>query len=265
MPRSILSQRDQWPDRYADNNLIESPVETDEVNNPAATQNDNDFSNPNMDNIQTKKTPSVSDLASAVQQEKGMAPQVPGENKIPGGGGGAAPAGGGSATGVGSPAGGGSAVGVPGAPGGGPPSQSLTEALTRAGIDPQLHPLISGFSATEGNNPSGAPTLGFTDSQAGSSLDQHAQALAKQLKDRQSVAGPFPAGKSPQEQASWMATVVGQNGSPSDWQGNAQPARSTYVNNIVKSMPAAAPAAATPLTTNAAPAINKPKPTDTLF
>jgi len=132
-----------------------------------------------------------------------------------------------------------------GAPTGGPPSQSLTEALTRAGIDPSMHALISGFSATEGNNPSGAPTLGFTDGQAGTTLDQHAQALAKQLNDRQSVAGPFPHGGSPEQQASWMATVVGQNGSASDWQGNHQPARSTYVNNIVKSMPGQAPAAPT--------------------
>lgn len=135
----------------------------------------------------------------------------------------------------------GGGAGVSGHPDGGPPSQSLTEALTRAGIDPAMHPLISGFSATEGNNPSGAPTLGFTDSQAGTTLDSHAQALAQQLKDRQSVAGPFPHGGSPADQASWMATVVGQNGSQSDWQGNAQPARSDYVNRVVKSMPGAPP------------------------
>jgi hypothetical protein len=158
---------------------------------------------------------------------------------------GPATSGGGGTAPSSSGAGGGS--GAMGTPGGGPPSQSLTEALTRAGIDPALHPLISGFSATEGNNPSGAPTLGFTDSQAGTSLDQHAQALARQLQDRQSVAGPFPHAGTPQQQASWMATVVGQNGSPSDWQGNAQPARSTYVNNIVKSMPIAPAAPAAPL------------------
>lgn len=127
------------------------------------------------------------------------------------------------------------------APGGGPPSKGLAEALQRAGIDPAMYPLISGFSATEGNNPSGAPTLGFTDSQAGTSLDSHAQALSQQLTDRQSVAGPFPHGGTPAEQASWMATVVGQNGVASDWQGNAQPARSDYVDRIVQNMPVAAP------------------------
>ena len=126
-----------------------------------------------------------------------------------------------------------------GTPSGGPPSASLTQALQKAGVDPAMYPLIQGFSAAEGNNPSGAPTLGFTDSQAGTTIDDHAQALAQQLQDRQSVAGPFPgAGSSPQDQASWMATVVGQNGVESDWQGNAQPARSDYVNSIVQNMPA---------------------------
>lgn len=126
-----------------------------------------------------------------------------------------------------------------GTPSGGPPSASLTQALQKAGIDPAMYPLIQGFSAAEGNNPSGAPTLGFTDSQAGTTLDDHANALAQQLQDRQSVAGPFPgASASPQDQASWMATVVGQNGVESDWQGNAQPARSDYVNSIVNNMPA---------------------------
>lgn len=128
-------------------------------------------------------------------------------------------------------------------PGGGVPSQGLTEALQRAGVDPALYPLISGFSVAEGNNPSGAPTLGFTDSQAGTSLDDHAQALSKQLQDRQSVAGPFPHGASPADQAAWMATVVGQNGVSSDWQGNAQPARSDYVDRIVQNMPPPTPAA----------------------
>ena len=123
-------------------------------------------------------------------------------------------------------------------PSGGPPSASLTQALQKAGVDPAMFPLIQGFSAAEGNNPSGAPTLGFTDSQAGSTLDDHAQALAQQIQDRQSVAGEFPASGSPQDQASWMADVVGQNGVQSDWQGNAQPARSDYVNSIVQNMPA---------------------------
>ena len=125
-----------------------------------------------------------------------------------------------------------------GRPSGGPPSASLTQALQRAGVDPAMYPLIQGFSVAEGNNPSGAPTLGFTDSQAGTTLDQHAQALAQQIQDRQSVAGEFPASGSPSDQASWMADVVGQNGVQSDWQGNAQPARSDYVNSIVQNMPA---------------------------
>ena len=121
--------------------------------------------------------------------------------------------GGGSGGGGGSWGGGSSSGGGPtSTPSGGPPSQSLNQALERAGIDPAMYPMIQGFSVTEGNNPSGVPTLGFTDSQAGTSLDSHAQALSQQFKDRSSVSGPFPAGGSPQDQASWMATVVGQNG-----------------------------------------------------
>jgi hypothetical protein len=155
--------------------------------------------------------------------------------------------------------GGGSAAPMSSAsPTGGPPSQSLTEALTRAGIPANMHGVIQGFSATEGNNPSGAPTLGWTDSQAGTTLDSHAQALAKQIHDRASVTGAFPTNGSPQDQASWMATLVGQNGSKSDWQGNAQPARSDYVNRIVKSMPAAAPVA--PANGPSLPATGSPTP-----
>jgi hypothetical protein len=173
------------------------------------------------------------------------------------GGGGSAIAGGSPAV-LGQPAG--NQTQKPGAPaataGGGAPSKDLTEALTRAGIDPAMHPLISGFAVAEGNNPSGAPTLGFTDSQAGTSLDSHAQALSKQIKDRASVSGEFPKAGTPEQQASWMATTVGQNGVQSDWQGNAQPARSDYVNSIVKNMPAAAPATAT--TTTMAPTATPP-------
>lgn len=125
--------------------------------------------------------------------------------------------------------------GFPGFPGMGTGSSGggLISALRGAGIDPAMYPLLQGFARTEGNNPSGVPTLGFTDSQAGSGLDEHARALAAQIRARQSVAGPFPANGSPQEQASWMATVVGQNGVASDWQGNAQPPRQAYVNSIV--------------------------------
>lgn len=150
--------------------------------------------------------------------------------------------GGGSPSAAGSPsppAGGSPPGGGGGHPDGGPPSKDLTEALQRAGIDPSMYPMITGFSATEGNNPSGAPTLGFKDSQAGTSLDEHAQALAKQFQDRASVSGAFPSSGSPQEQASWMATTVGQNSVPSDFAGERQPPRATYVNNIVNSMPAA--------------------------
>jgi hypothetical protein len=156
-----------------------------------------------------------------------------------GGGGGSMPsAGGGGASMPSSP----SATGPAGHPDGGPPSQNMTQALQRAGIDPSMYPLISGFSATEGNNPSGVPTFGFKDTQAGTTLDGHAQALSKQIQDRQSVAGPFPHAGTPEQQASWMATLVGQDGVKSDWNGEAQPARSDYVNRIVKSMPGSAPA-----------------------
>jgi hypothetical protein len=174
-----------------------------------------------------------------VKSDPNLQPLTPGAGDG-GGGSSSAPAAGTSAP-IGSGGAAGGADGGAGAggatPGGGAPSQSLSEALTRAGIDPSMHGLISGFATTEGNNPSGVPTLGFTDGQAGSSLDEHAQALAKQLKDRESVAGAFPHQGTPEQQASWMATVVGQNGSSSDWQGNAQPARSDYVNSIVQHMP----------------------------
>ena len=93
--------------------------------------------------------------------------------------------------------------------------------------------LIMAFAKAEGNNPSGVPTLGFTDSQAGTTLEGHVRALAAQFQNRQSVAGPFPGG-SPEQQAAWMAKVVGQTGNPSDWQGNAQPPLADYIGSIVK-------------------------------
>lgn len=149
---------------------------------------------------------------------------------------------------LGTPGAGGSpAAAASGHPDGGPPSTSLTQALQRAGVDPAMYPMISGFSATEGNNPEGAPTLGFKDTQAGTTLDSHAQALAQQIQDRASVSGPFPHSGSPADQASWMATTVGQNSVPSDFAGERQPPRADYVNNIVKNMPST-PAATTPAT-----------------
>ena len=115
-------------------------------------------------------------------------------------------------------------------------SPSLTAAFQNAGIPAEMYSVLSAFASVEGNNPAGIPTLGFTDTQAGTTLDQHAQALANQLQDRQSVAGPFPSGGSAQDQAAWIATIVGQQGLASDWQGNAQPARSDYINRIINSM-----------------------------
>lgn len=162
------------------------------------------------------------------------------------------PSGGGGGGGGGGSAGGGGGVSVGGGaipgsqPGGGAPSGDLIHELQRAGINPSMYNTISGFSATEGNAPDGAPTLGFTDSQAGTGLPAHVDALAKQIKDRASVTGDFPTSGSASDQAGWMATLVGQNGSKSDWQGNAQPARSDYINNIVKSMPTTAPAQTAP-------------------
>jgi TP901 family phage tail tape measure protein len=128
---------------------------------------------------------------------------------------------------------GGGSPGYDGNMGGGTVNAPLLNALRNAGINPAMYPLIQGFARTEGNNPSGVPTLGFTDSQAGSSLEGHAAALSRQLQARQSVAGAFPATGTPQQQASWMATVVGQNGVSSDWQGNRQPPRQDYVNSIL--------------------------------
>lgn len=115
----------------------------------------------------------------------------------------------------------------PGA-GNGAVDNGLTAALQRAGIDPRMYPMLQGFAKAEGNNPSGVPTLGFADSKAGSTLDGHAQALGAQIRQRQSVAGPFPANGSPQDQAAWMATIVGQNGV------GDQPSRQSYIDSIVR-------------------------------
>lgn len=116
-------------------------------------------------------------------------------------------------------------------------SNNLTAALQQAGIDPRMYPLIQAFSVAEGNNPSGVPTLGFADIQAGPTLGQHSQALAQQLRTRQAVVGPFPYGGSPQAQAAWMADVVGQQGVQSDWQGRAQPPRDAYIGSILQNWP----------------------------
>jgi len=119
---------------------------------------------------------------------------------------------------------------------GGGGNQNLMAALMQAGIDPAMYPLLQAFAQAEGNNPGGIPTLGFTDAQAGPTLGGHVQALANQLLSRQGVAGPFPYGASPAEQAAWMATVVGQNGVV-DWQGNQQPARGDYISSILAGWP----------------------------
>lgn len=99
MPRSILSQREQWPDRYADNNLLQSG-DYDEVNSPAETQNDNDFTDPNVDAAPPHR-PNVNELATAVQRSRSQ-----GAGGAPGGGGttdGGAAAGGAGATTGGTP------------------------------------------------------------------------------------------------------------------------------------------------------------------
>lgn len=112
----------------------------------------------------------------------------------------------------------------------------LVAALQAQGFSPQMIRLIQAFSQVEGNNPSGVPTLGFTDAQLGGATDlqSHVNALAKQFKDRASVAGPFPEGGTDQQQAEWIAKVVGQSGLSSDWQGNAQPA--DYVQRVMAAM-----------------------------
>lgn len=121
----------------------------------------------------------------------------------------------------------------------------LTAALKQKGFSPAEIRLIQGFSQREGLNPAGNPTLGWTDAQLGgdSSLQGHVDALAKQFKDRQGQTGPqgnvigaFPESGSDQDQANWIADVVGQNGSTSDWQKNAQPTRQNYVNSIIAGM-----------------------------
>uniref|UniRef100_UPI003F718DA2 phage tail protein n=1 Tax=Mycobacterium intracellulare TaxID=1767 RepID=UPI003F718DA2 len=125
---------------------------------------------------------------------------------------------------------------APSAAAGGDSHSLLASALRAKGFSPAMIRLIEGFSKVEGNNPSGVPTLGFTDAQLGgkSDLQSHVDALAKQFKDRASVAGPFPEGGTDQQQAQWIAKVVGQSGLASDWQGNAQP--KDYVARVVAAM-----------------------------
>lgn len=112
----------------------------------------------------------------------------------------------------------------------------LVAALKAKGFSPQMIRLILGFSKVEGNNPAGNPTLGFTDSQLGGATDlqSHVDALAQQFKNRASVAGPFPEGGTDQQQAAWIAKVVGQSGLSSDWQGNSQP--KDYTQRVVAAM-----------------------------
>lgn len=113
---------------------------------------------------------------------------------------------------------------------------ALVDALKAKGFSPQQIRLIQAFSQVEGNNPAGNPTLGFTDAQLGgaSDLQSHVDALAKQFIDRASVAGAFPEGGTDEQQAQWIAKVVGQSGLSSDWQGNAQP--QDYVQRVMRAM-----------------------------
>jgi len=117
-----------------------------------------------------------------------------------------------------------------------PVVDSLISALRSKGLGDQQIRLIKAFSKVEGNNPAGNPTLGFTDAQLGgaSDLQSHVDALVKQFSDRASVAGLFPQNGSDQDQAEWIARVVGQAGSDSDWQGNAQP--KDYVQRVIAAM-----------------------------
>lgn len=123
-----------------------------------------------------------------------------------------------------------------------PGDAPLVAALKQKGFSDEMIRLIQAFSVVEGNNPAGNPTLGWTDAQLGgdTSLQGHVDALAQQFKDRESVAGPFPAGGSDREQAQWIANVVGQAGLASDWQGNAQP--QDYVQRVVDEMQKISPA-----------------------
>ncbi|OCB15075.1 hypothetical protein [Mycobacterium intracellulare] len=113
---------------------------------------------------------------------------------------------------------------------------ALTAALQAKGFGPQLIRLIQGFSKVEGNNPAGIPTLGFTDAQLGGKTDlqSHVDALAQQFKSRAAVAGPFPEFGTDQQQAEWIAKVVGQSGLAADWQGNSQP--KDYTQRVVSAM-----------------------------
>jgi phage-related protein len=117
-----------------------------------------------------------------------------------------------------------------------PGDTPLVAALRAKGFSPKLIRLIQGFSQVEGLNAAGQPTLGFTDAQLGgrSDLQAHVDALAKQFMDRASVAGPFPEGGTDEQQAQWIARVVGQSGLTSDWQGAAQP--KDYVQRVMTAM-----------------------------
>lgn len=114
-----------------------------------------------------------------------------------------------------------------------PGDTALTSTLKAAGFSPQQIRLIQAFSQVEGLNPAGNPTLGFSDAKLGgdSSLQGHVNALAKQFKDRSSVAGAFPEGGSDQQLAEWIAKVVGQPLS-----GINPPDTGDYVKRIVSNL-----------------------------
>lgn len=140
------------------------------------------------------------------------------------------------------------------APSGSAPSDFvLGSALRAKGFTPEQIRLIQAFSRVEGLNPAGVPTLGFTDAQLGgrTDLQAHVDALAKQFQDRSAVAGPFPAGGSDEQQAQWIAKVVGQSGLASDWQGNSQP--KDYVARVVAAMQGTPGAPGTPTLPSASP------------
>lgn len=141
---------------------------------------------------------------------------------------------------------GGGAPGGPLAFGGGAGDAALSSLLQAKGLSPQMIRVIQGFSQVEGSNPAGTPTLGFTDQQLGGKTDlsSHVDALIKQFQDRSGVAGAFPENGTDQQQAQWIANVVGQSGAPSDWQGNAQP--QDYVQRVVAAMGGRSAAAGAP-------------------
>lgn len=117
----------------------------------------------------------------------------------------------------------------------------LRRSLEAQGLSPDQARGILAMNAVEGGANDPQSLLGFTEGQA-QGPQGHLQAFMNQWNDPSrrgaggSIPGVGPNGKVTDYNAymTWIRTkIVGQNGSPSDWQGNAQPSAGDYQNRLM--------------------------------